>query len=134
MLEKATKIQIKMKKFLFVSALVLTTNLSFGQDIADISISSGKLTVWNSNYSEISHKYTFEGDKLSGFSPEIIVVTSKDNRVKVYDQEFREISNKYLYDGDFVKNVCGNNIIIKSKNGRVTIYDIKFNEKSHRYE
>lgn len=124
-----------MKKFLLVSAFVLTTIFSYGQDIADISKSSdGKLTVWNSRYNEISHKYIYDGDKLSGFSPEIIVVTSKDNRVKIYDQKFSEISNKYLYDGDYVKNVCGNNIVIKNKNGLVTIYDIKFSERSHRYE
>jgi hypothetical protein len=124
-----------MKKFLLVSAIALTTILSYGQDIADISKSSyGRLTVWNSKYSEIAHKYIFEGDELSGFSPEIIVVTSKDNRVTIYDQKFSEIARKYLYDGDRVKNVCGNNIVIKSKNGLVTIYDIKFNERSHRYQ
>lgn len=124
-----------MKKFLLFSALALTTILSFGQDIADISKSSdGRLTVWNSNYSEISRKYIFDGDELSGFSPEIIVVTSKDNRVTIYDQKFNEISHKYLYDGDSVKNVCGKNIVIKNKNGLMTIYDIKFSEISHRYE
>jgi hypothetical protein len=124
-----------MKKFLLVFSLAITTILSFGQDIADISNSSdGRLTVWNSNYNEISHKYIFDGDKLSGFSPEIIVVTSKDNRLTIYDQKFNEISRKYLYDGDSVKNVCGNNIVIKSKNGLVTIYDKKFSEKSHRYQ
>ena len=121
--------------FLLVSTLALTTILSYGQDIADISKSSdGKLTVWNSNYSEIAHKYLFEGDELSGFSPELIVLTSKDSRVTIYDQKFNEISRKYLYDGDRVKNVCGDNIVIKNKNGLMTIYDMNFREKSHRYQ
>ncbi|MBX7181980.1 MAG: hypothetical protein K1X82_07700 [Bacteroidia bacterium] len=124
-----------MKKFFLVSVFNLATILTYGQNIADISeYSDGRLIVWNSQYSEISHKYTFDGDVLSGFSPEIIVVTSKDNLVTVYDQRFNELSRKYLYDGDRVKNVCGSNIVVKSKNGLVTIYDIKFSEKSHRYE
>ena len=134
-MKNSKTIQIKIKKFLLVSALALNTILLFGQDIADISKSSdGRLTVWNSKYSEISRKYTFDGDELSGFSPEIIVITSKDKRVTIYDQNFSEISYKYLYEGDRVKNVCGDNIVIKNKNGLMTIYDIKFSEKSHRYE
>lgn len=124
-----------MKKFLLVSTLVLTTISSYGQDIADVSLSSdGRLTIWNSKSSEINHKYIYDGDQLAGYSPNIIVITSDNNRVTVYDQNFIEIAHKYFYDGDKVKNVCGNDIIIKSKNGCVTIYDVNFNEISHRYE
>ena len=129
------QIWITMKKFLLVSTLIFTTALAYSQDIVDVSqTSDGRLKVWNSQYSEIAHKYLFAGDQLSGFSPEIIVVTSKDNRVTVYDQKFNEIAHKYLFDGDNVKHVCGNYIIIKSNNGLLTIYDSKFNIGSHRYE
>ena len=124
-----------MKKFLLVSTVIFTTAFAYSQDVVDVSQSSGgKLTVWNAGYNEIAHKYLFEGDQLSGFSPEIIVVSSKDNRVTVYDQKFTELAHKYFFDGDTVKHVCGNYIIIKSKNGLLTIYDSKFNAGSHRYE
>ena len=124
-----------MKKFLLFSVLALATILTYGQDISDVSQSSnGRLTVSDSQNSEISYKYISDGDELSGFSSNIIVVTSKNGRVTVYDQKFSEISYKYISDDDRVKNVNGNNIIIKSKNGRVTTYDKKFSEISYRYE
>ncbi len=124
-----------MKKILLVSAFVLTSILSYAQDISDVSqSSSGLLTVRDAKNNQISSKYISSGDELSGFSSNIIVVKSSSNLVTVYDQKFNQITSKYISDGDRVKNVNGNNIIIKSKSGLVTTYDKKFNQISSRYE
>jgi hypothetical protein len=121
-----------MKKFILLSAFALTTCLTFGQDISDVSQSGTLLTVRNEKNSQISSKYIGNSDELSGFSSMIIVIKS-GSLVTVYDQKFNQISSKYIGNSDKIKNVNGNNIIIKS-GSLVTTYDKKWNQISSRYE
>lgn len=124
-----------MKSILLLSSILLTSLASFGQDIADVSLSkSNELVVRDSKNNRISAKYIAVGDELSGFSSNIIVVTTKFHEVIVYDQKFQRIAAKYIGDNDFVKNVTGNNIIVKTKTNEVITYDKKFTRLSSRYE
>lgn len=121
-----------MKKFLLLFAFALTTTLSFGQDISDVSQSGTKLTVRDEKNNQISSKYIGSNDELCGFSSTILVIKS-GSKVTVYDQKFNQISSKYIGNSDKVKNISGNNIIIKS-GSKVTTYDKKWNQISSRYE
>lgn len=95
-----------MKKFLMLIAFVLTTSVTYGQDIADVQQrSDGTLIVFNSENREISRMNITDRDDLSGFSSTIIVVTREDNTVIVYNQESREISRMNISDNERVKNV-----------------------------
>ena len=124
-----------MKSIITILAFTLTSIISFGQDIMDVSLSSSNLlTVLDVKNNRISLKYIGVNDKLSGFSANIIVVTSASNLVTVYDQNFNSISSKYISEGDYVKNVNGNYIIIKNSSGLVTTYDKEFNSVTSRYE
>lgn len=121
-----------MKKFLLVSALALTTILSYGQDISDVSQSGSTLIVRDEKNNWISSKSISSSDELCGFSSMIIVIKS-GSTVIVYDQKFNWISSKSISSDDRVKNVSGNNIIIKSGSTVIT-YDKKFNWISSRSE
>ena len=121
-----------MKKFLMLITFVLTTSVTYGQDIADVTRSGNTLTALDDKNSQISSKYFGTDDELSGFSSYIIVIRS-GNTVTVYNQKFDQISSKYFGSEDKVKSVTGNNINIKSGN-TVTTYDKNFNQISSRYE
>jgi hypothetical protein len=121
-----------MKKFILLSAFALTTCLTFGQDISDVSQSGNYLIVRGEKNNQISSKYMGSNDELCGFSSTIIVVKS-GNYAIVYDQKFSQISSKYMGSNDKVKNVSGNNIILKSGNYVIT-YDKKWSQISSRYE
>lgn len=121
-----------MKKFPLLFAFLFTVNVTYGQDIADVSLSGDLLTVRNAENKQISQKYIGSNETLCGFSSHIIVVKIND-LVIVYDQDFKQISQKYINVNDKVKNVTGNNIVIKSGSLIVT-YDKNFNQVSQRYE
>ncbi len=124
-----------MRKFLLLIACILTISVTYGQDISDVSqSSSGLLTVLDSKNNELSRKYISDGDELSGFSSNIIVIKYKSGLVTVLDQKCNEISRMYISDGDKVKNVSGNNFVTRYKSGLVVTYDKKCNEISRRYE
>lgn len=124
-----------MKKLLLISAFVLTTSLTYGQDIADVSrTSSNELIVRNVNNNRISSKYISSSDDLAGFSSTIIVVRTSSNEVIVYDQTWNRISSKYISSNDIVKNVNGNNIMIRTSSKEIITYDKKWNRISSRYE
>jgi hypothetical protein len=121
-----------MKNILLLIAFAITTNLSFGQNISDVSQSGINLTVRDEKGNWISQKAIGSNDELCGFSSTIIVIRSGIN-LTVYDQKFNWISQKAIGSGDRVKNVSGNNIIIKSGINVIT-YDKKFNWISQRTE
>jgi hypothetical protein len=119
-----------MKTIMFVLVCLLTTTLSFSQEISDVSQSGNALTVLDENNRTISSKYIGSNDQLCGFSSTIIVVQS-GTAVYVYDQNFKTISSKYI-DGK-VKNVVGNKIIVKTGNAVYT-YDKNWKVITSRYE
>ena len=125
-------LEVGMKKILLLVTFILTTCLSYSQEISDVSISGTVLTVRDENNNVISNYILSYGDELCGFSSTIIVIKNQ-TVVRVYDQKFNSISNHILSYGDKVKNVSGNNIIVKNGNV-ITTYDKKFNVVSTRIE
>lgn len=121
-----------MKKFLMLIAFVLTTSVTYGQDIADVSQSGDYLIVRDAENKMLSQKYFGQNETLCGFSSHLIVVRNSMTII-VYDQNFKLISEKYVSDNDKVKSVTGNNIIIKSGSLIIT-YDKNFKIVSERYE